>query len=382
MRALLAIGLCACSFAPRAAGTGTDAPPLTDAAATPDTPAGATCVGTSTDSLFTVCFPAGGLPTNTVTLAGSYTTLTCAQGQRTLSHGVTACVVAGQTVSITGKLTVTGDVPLVLAATGDATVAMAATIDVSSVGGNAGPDRDATTCNPAGAGAASLLGGGGGAGGSFGTVGGVGGAGATPANGTSGVAVAVTAAVTLRGGCKGSQGGTANITIGQIGGAGGHAGGALYVVAGGAIEIDGNLYASGAGGGGGGAVAGGGGGGTGGLIGLDGATVTVGSGAEIVTNGGAGGGGGGNVGGGGGGDDGTLVSTPGAMGGKGGLAPPNTGGDGGIGTNWANVTGGVGHAPMGNGGAGGGGGGYGIIWVVGTYSNTSGDVSPMQPTLH
>lgn len=96
----------------------------------------------------------------------------------------------------------------------------------------------------------------------------------------------------LRGGCRGGDGGSAD---NAHHGTGGNGGGAVYLIARKAINILGDVFASGAGGvttvGNLGAEEGGGGGGTGGMIGLDAPSIQIQG--HVVANGGAGGGGGG-----------------------------------------------------------------------------------------
>src|SRR5262249_29629712 len=150
----------------------------------------------------------------------------------------------------------------------------------------------------AGTGADDMGGAGGGAGGSLGTRGGDGGTGDTNNNGPpvgtakGGVAGVVQLPPTmLRGGCPGGDGGTADASHR---GPGGNGGGAVYLIAGSAIHIIGDVFASGAGGmstpGTVSAEEGGGGGGTGGMIGLDAPSIDIPG--RVVANGGAGAGGG------------------------------------------------------------------------------------------
>jgi hypothetical protein len=377
---LVVVGGCGFHASPERGDAITDVGAIADRPS--DTPPGATCFGTSPSSLVTQCYLPGTLPTNTLvisTMRQIDTQMDCTA--MVTSHGVQACLVTAQTITIDATVTASGSLPLVLLATGTLTVTVNGTIDVSSNRMGDGANPDASSCNPGGTGGSAGSGGGGGAGGSFGTVGGSGGTGNSTAS-NMGTAIAATATITLRGGCRGSSGGDGNGT--NRGGTGGHAGGAVYLMAGGTLAIAGKVFASGAGGGGGQATSGGGGGGTGGLIGLDAPTITINSTTpapqpEIVANGGAGGGGGGNNRG-MDGADGTLVSTPGAIGGPPGTSP--NGGAGGVGTNWSNITGGVGGAGATGAAGGGGGGGWGIIWVVGAYTNVNGDVSPESPLLH
>ncbi len=342
------------------------------------------CFGNSPFSLFTVCYGQSQVPTAPInaTIDAKYDTTACAApGRVVTSKGIESCLVAGGRIEITASFTVTGTRPLVILATTDLLVAQSGIVDASSPKTRNGPNANASTCNPQGAGGAATSGGGGGAGGSFATAGGSGGAGGSSTS-TIGVAANAPSPMTLVGGCAGSRGGEGNAM--NAGGDGGASGGAVYLLAANTIVIAGKVYASGAGGRGGHATAGGGGGGSGGLIGFEAPVVTIASGTSvqpvIATNGGAGGGGGTSAPGGDGGD-GTLVSTPGAYGGAPGAGTPLAG-EGGVGTNWDDIMGGTGGSAQAGSGGGGGGGGYGIIWVVGTYSNVNGDVSPMTPVMH
>src|SRR5882724_10245309 len=94
----------------------------------------------------------------------------------------------------------------------------------------------------------------------------------------------------LRGGCPGQDGHSAS----GVRGAGGHGGGAVFLIAVNKIDANGPIDATGAGGGGGGEdvggsqfVAGGGGGGAGGMIGFDAPVVTC---RNVVLASGGGGG--------------------------------------------------------------------------------------------
>jgi hypothetical protein len=113
------------------------------------------------------------------------------------------------------------------------------------------------------------------------------------------------APLTLRGGCRGGTGGEGGNNDGiNPGGPGGLGGGAIALVSGGTITVDGAIYASGAGGGtiegqpgtgncepgNGGFQQGGGGGGSGGMIVLEGMALAVPG--KIAANGAGGGGGG------------------------------------------------------------------------------------------
>lgn len=181
----------------------------------------------------------------------------------------------------------------------------------------------------------------------------------------------------LRGGCPGGIGGGGANDVTSLGPAGGSSGGAVYLIAGDAITLTGHVFASGEGGrarsGSTGFMDGGAGGGSGGMIGLNAPTITI---AGIVAaNGGAGSGGGDYNGGIPGQPGSTLQWNVPAMGGAG---DPCCGAQGGSG---ASNTG----APTVGGtnisGGGGGGGGAGVIWIDGTVTTASPNISP-PPTAH
>lgn len=283
--------------------------------------------------------------------------------------GPSVCVIIAQNITLGGTLAARGARPLVLVATDTLTVLDSALISVDSRQGaarlGAGSNDGRCALPPAGAApTTSAQGGGGGAGGSFGTVGGGGGNGlGGPLGGMA--APAVTALVTVRGGCRGGGGGIyPNASTGS-----GASGGAVYLIAGREIAIAGTIDASGEAGDGTstatiGAGTGGGAGGSGGLIGLDAPRIVLASTARLVANGG----------GGGGGSDGGVGGTSGSDGSEANLSAPAPfvafGGAGGA----ASGAGGKGadrDTPAGKGmnastnvgasGGGGGGGGAGII---------------------
>lgn len=215
----------------------------------------------------------------------------------TPSPSTPVCVLAAQTITITGTVRVTGSKPLVLVADQALTIASGAALDLV---GNRVVDAT-TTGQAAGAGTGVCATqdsdngdpAGGGPGGSFATKGGDGGSPGPDAAGSIGAA--------FQGGCNGGDGGD-NSTSNATGGKGGGGGGAIYLFAGCSIEIDGTVNASGAGGSGGGQGtpgsgppqnnppergAGGGGGGAGGFIGIDAPSVTVHG--TLLANGGGGG---------------------------------------------------------------------------------------------
>lgn len=314
---------------------------------------------------FTPCdipLPTGGL---TLDMPGVYTfdtdtaTLTDPVGGTSMPASQTIpsgklISVSGLTVASGSVLRVNGTIPLVVASWTDITIS--GTININSDATETGAGSNPSDCavHAATPGADSGLGASGGGGGGFRGDGGDGGAGDGGGRGQGGTAIA---APLLLGGCAGANGGTGDAP----GGAGGSGGGAIQLTARLAITITGTVHAGGAGGGlgmgaGGGDGGGGGGGGSGGMIGLEGATVTFGSGAILAANGGSGGQGGGNNDGGPG-----LAATPSAVGVIGGM-----GGDAGRGGNGSGglvLNGNQGQNDLSEGG-GGGGGSAGFIVIT------------------
>jgi len=284
--------------------------------------------------------------------------------------GVTVCLRAAKTITISSTLLVTGPNPLVLLATEALTIP--GIIDVSSKhGAQTGAGANATACNSGTPATVGANGGGGAGGGSFGTKGGDGARGddGNIPNGTAGAAASLPVGL-LRGGCKGGTGG--NGAAGAQGGGGGDGGGAVYLLSGGAINISGKILASGAGGSEGvNSRAGAGGGGSGGMIVLfAGTTMNVAT-ATIVATGGGGGEGADNSNPCDPGDDPDpdLPLVP-ALGGQGGCGAGGNGGNGAVA-----ITEGAPGVQAGDAGGGGGGGG-GVIRVLSTHQLTGATVSP------
>jgi hypothetical protein len=348
----------------------------------PDAPqpeAGEVCFGSPT-GYAQPCFSVA--PSGTIMLTGTIDTGGTACS--TMVSNTTACVIAAGTIilPIATTVAVIGPKPLVLVAT-DA-IQILGTLDAAShhgpqpAGAN---DQYATT--QVGAAADAACGAfatnpgddGGGAGGTFGGLGGPGGTGGGAGAAGAGAPAPLVAIAALRGGCVGQAG--APEDPGQNNhGAGGHSGGAVWLIANGAITIGGAINASGEGGhpgttGGGGA----GGGGSGGMIGLD-APIITNTGA-VFANGGAGGEGAGNGTRGGVGTEATSAAAApaptgisnggdGAAGGANGSAGGSA--TGGTGANSGNAPGGQ------NFGGGGGGGGTGILKVF--RGTLTGNFSP------
>jgi hypothetical protein len=205
-----------------------------------------------------------------------------------------ACFFVGEHVVVSEPVVVTGSRPLVI---------VASTIDVEPTGSLdagsyslrmvRGAGSPSEKCRPVAQEATTSAAhiGGGGAGGSFVSGGGDGGD-ADNSAALGGRAAPVTGATpaTLRAGCDGERGGEGT-TLAGIPGAGG---GAVYLLAGTAININGYINASGApggsgiGGGSGGYHNGGSGGGSGGMIVLFAPTITAATGVGVIAAGGAG----------------------------------------------------------------------------------------------
>jgi len=314
------------------------------------------CLGTGA---FAACFLT---PTNTVNLSGSLDTTNsslCSATAPTMWTGQPAsCFIVAQTINVASALNVTGNKPLVLWASG--AINITANIDASSHrGGTSGPGSNSSLCaaytdNPVNSDGTN--GGGGGAGGTFRTAGGNGGDGGIAAASGGSATGAVGVPTVLRGGCVGQNGGTGEGNAGA--GVGGAGGGALYLVAGGAMKIDGvAIAANGASGVAAGQRAGGGGGGSGGMIRLTAGSFNILNAPRIMANGGGASSAGDDNQGGNSGNDQNLT-TP--------LVAPtggaNTGGGGAGGSGFAGTTQATsGTTDSGNNGGGGGGGGGGHV---------------------
>jgi hypothetical protein len=334
-----------------------DAPPLDDGPAI-DAPPGHVCYGTGPGM---VCFAQP--PTGTQTIATAIDT-DGAMCSTAVDGTPPGCVIAADSIQITGTVAVTGSKPLVLVAV--TTLDVQGALDASShrtPAAQVGAAADFAGCDAGTAPGTH----GGGAGGSFGGAGGNGGNDNNGMHaGTAGAAM--TTLTALRGGCPGQPGNAGNGT----GGTAGHGGGALYLIAGTAITIEGSVNASGqTGTGGATGGAGGGGGGAGGLVALDAPVVT--NTGEIFANGGGGAEGAGQN------STGNTATDPTAATAPGGAGATNAGGNGGAGAAGATAAAPGDQAGTSagavSGGGGGGGGGAGLIEL---YQATSlgGTVSP------
>jgi hypothetical protein len=298
-------------------------------------------------------------------------TITCTQ-VLPMTNGPDACVLAAQNLQLDTTIRVTGTRSLVLFAATDLVLTSNSVLKAQSDGSGLGPGLSLASCPANGGtnGYGNASGGGGGAGGNFQGSGGLGGAGAHASGGQVGASPAL---AVVRGGCPGGPGG--NDAIANPGAVGGSGGGAIYLLAGRSITINGTINASGASGQGGSAAtgAGGGGGGAGGMIVLDAPTVSVGTTGSAFALGGGGGGGadptnGANA------APGGVPRGPAMPGGAGAGATANAG-SGGQGSSPLSGSPGSSTAATTNSGAGGGGGGGGYVVIYGTYS-VSGAAAP------
>jgi hypothetical protein len=356
LKYLLLALLAACSFQPRAAGTGgidapgvmIDAPGCHTFSSQTDTCA----LGSANDLTLS---GSNSYDTDTGELNGSAVPHTTFIGQ---AGPIDVLVVHDFHMTLDATLRAVGGTPFGVIATGSILLDGMTLIDVSVGGAGA-----RTSCpNAAVDGPDHGGGAGGGGGGGFGAPGGHGGSGdsdGTPTAGGAGGA-SVDPPQGPIGGCPGAQGGRGD----HAGGPGGIAGGAVYLAAHTAITLamTAAISAGGGGGGGGGAGgfmnngdAGGGGGGTGGMIWLDAPQIR--SMGTLAANGGGGGqASGDNVTGRVGSD--ALVSDMQAPGGNGGGSTGTDGGSGGAGTFAAHSV-----TNIDQGGGGGGGGAVGFIIV-------------------
>lgn len=339
-----------------------------DAASQIDVPngsSGSACYGSGD---IQICFDAP--PTGVITSPDERPIVTTTGTGCQITTGLRAgpssvCVIAGSDVDVVAGTTMqaTGSRPLVIVATGSITIEGTLSVASTSAGViGAGADSCASGPGQPGQGA------GGGAGGSFGTLGGAGGR----TSGAFGGDAGLPALLTVRGGCSGGAGGAD--AGGDAGGAAGAGGGAVYLLAGNQVTVDGRVDASGAGGDAAPmtSTGGGGGGGAGGYIGIDAPTIVLGG---LVIAAGGGGGGGGVGGGLSAAQPGTEASTcsP-ANGGAGASNNASVAGDGGDGSVDNAKNGSDGGSTVGASlpsGGGGGGGGVGVVRVFGALTGTT-----------
>jgi hypothetical protein len=368
------------TFTPPMSGSGTDA----SADSGPDS-AGSdadTCFGTAP---FRVCLAAAPTQSLNISLSGTIDTDTADTSKclDTEPRGSFGCVLAATTITVGATLRAYGSRPLVLIASDTIKITPAGSVDVGSHRGTTGAQELGAGADANCTSSQLPVNGGGGAGGSFAGHGGKGGGSLQFPLWTGGMpGPSVAGEINqLRGGCAGQNGGSDSSTGTRA--RGGHGGGAVLLIAGRAIELDGGSVINAAGEGGEGGLSvprgGGGGGGSGGMIVLDAPTITS-SGLILASGGGGGGGGSSN-------SAGTLGADPSAAGpaagGGGGMAGGGTdGGGGGKGsTSVAKPVGddGADGGTLNGGGAGGGGGGgNGIVKAPGAASLGSQVSPPMQ----
>lgn len=259
-------------------------------------PAGIVCAGVAGAPLH-ICAPMAMLQGVTYSTAIDINTdddtmCTRVEPAQNRQHELCELIGTDLTIDAAGSITAHGSRPLVLVAM--STLTIAGVVDVSSHSGSnvigAAADESSCTVKNGSVQGAGFNTSGGGAGGSFGSLGGAGGA---PADGTAlpaSVGVDPTTLTLVRGGCIGGAGGTDHSLHTP---AGGHSGGAVYLMGGASVSISGVVRANGSGGQGGASTiatdyAGGAGGGTGGLIMIDTPSLAL-SGGVLMANGGAGG---------------------------------------------------------------------------------------------
>jgi hypothetical protein len=376
----------ACGFTPGVANNGgddggmnrPDGPVQVDAAVVPID--GPNCYG---KGLLQVCFDDALPGTFTAPPSGTLATDTDANCTKVFTQpsGRELCVVAAQTIDVAVDLRAIGNRPLVLIGATTLHVDAGVTIDVATRdGSNTGAGGNDTACGVPGTPDNDAGGGGGAAGGSFIGKGGDGGEGdsnmSTSVDGVASPSTATPAVTTtiVRGGCRGGIGGGSS--PGAMGKTGGSGGGAVYLIAGSTLMIDGTIDAGGAGGQATDDEQGGPGGGSGGMIGLDAPAIMIAGGVFANGGGGAEGGATNSTGAGGmAGDNGQHSETAAAAGGDHTYngSTPSQGGRGGDGSVGGQHGGSTGATDLGGGG--GGGGGAGFIYTQGTVTST-GQISP------
>lgn len=273
VRWMLLLGLASCY---RASSLPDDAAPQPDTA--PDGSPTMVCAGHSSGLLPGTCFDPPP-PERTLT-AEVLDTDTIACDQPALGGSADVCILAGASITFeSGPVVARGSKPLVLWSATTIVIPEGVTLDVGSHG-NANPGAGANDAECPLLDGLKARGtipdlGSGGCGGPFGGAGGAGGAAQVSTNPSpttlASTCVAVRPALDrVRGGCRGGHGGLSDVA-GSLNG--GFSGGAVYLMAAGAIEVGGIIDARGTGGNlatvNANTMAGGGGGGSGGLIAFD-----------------------------------------------------------------------------------------------------------------
>jgi hypothetical protein len=341
---------------------------------------GLNCFGTG---LLQVCFDSALPGTFTAPPSGTLATDTNANCTKVFTQpsGRELCVVGAQMMDIAVDLRAIGNRPLVLVGATTLKLEANVTIDVASRdGSNVGAGGNDSGCGVPGSPDNDGGGGGGAAGGSFIGKGGDGGTGdsnsSTSVDGVASPSTATPAVTTtiVRGGCRGGiGGGSATNATGKPGGSGG---GAVYLIAGSTLTIDGMIDAGGAGGQATDDEQGGPGGGSGGMVGLDAPAIMISGGVFANGGGGAEGGATNNTGDTGrAGENGQHSEIAAAAGGDHTYSGnnPSQGGRGGDGSVGGQHDGSNGATDLGGGG--GGGGGAGFIYMHGAGTIT-GQISP------
>jgi hypothetical protein len=340
-----------------------------------DAPPGTSCFG---KGYFRVCIPSDGLPTTDITIGpgpGIHDTNVAASCKRVAQAAgfPDVCVIIARNYTIVPNtiVSVEGELPLAILAT--QTLQIDGTLDVSTTSGRIGPgailaELTPRLCRVALPGNSTSIAGDGAGGSAGGGMGFPGGPGGTGFGNNLGAEMTMAAPVMMdravRGGCRGARGGEA---LGEPGGVGGIGGGAVYLIAGSQIIVNGAINASGAGGQAATISTGGGGGGSGGFIGLDAPAYMIANTARIFASGGSGSQGGG-------------MTSPGAAGVVATAAmteptTPNTAQGGGIGAQGhSSAPGGAGGLGATAAGGGGGGGGGGFIGTYGNFTTATGAI--------
>jgi Putative metal-binding motif len=274
-------------------------------------------------------------------------------------------LIRAKNIDISGKIEVKGRRPLALFSSGNITLSSTGIIDAR---GAAEPlpisQRNMAYCQRTGDGTQNRNAVSGGSGGSFNGTGGVGGSAKASGDTSDSPLPSQGSSNALVTGCPGGNGGGA--VSGGVFGAGGSGGGAVQLFSRRTLQVDGKIYAFGAGGNAGSRAntIGGGGGGSGGFIALDAPVINIGAAAKLIAVGGGGGAGDANSGSSSTGDDGTApaggTSGVGSIG-AGGSGAGSVGGFDSFAVNGgsASTSGGGGSIAT----AGGGGGALGVVQV-------------------
>ncbi len=199
-------------------------------------------------------------------------------------------LIRAKSISISGKIEVKGRRPLTLFSSGNMTLSSTGIIDARGASEPLPVDqRNKAYCQSTGDGSSNKNAVAGGSGGSFNGVGGLGGGANATGGNISAPGASTASSNALVTGCPGGNGGGA--TTGAATGNGGSGGGAVQLFSRRTLQVDGRIYAFGAGGKAGSNAnkIGGGGGGSGGFIALDAPVINIGAAAKLIAIGGGGG---------------------------------------------------------------------------------------------